>query len=90
MMNGWWWQGMYHGTGLLVGCLLFLLVLAAVVMAVWLLARLAGPRPGAAQTAPAPPQAAGPDPVLETLRRRLAEGAITTQEYDELRNKLGV
>jgi uncharacterized membrane protein len=30
------------------------------------------------------------DPVLETLRRRLAAGEITSQEFDELRQKLGV
>jgi hypothetical protein len=39
---------------------------------------------------PPSPPVPQPDPVLETLRRRLAEGQITSQEFDELRQKLGV
>jgi len=33
---------------------------------------------------------AQPDTALEILRRRLAAGEITSQEFDELRHKLSV
>jgi uncharacterized membrane protein len=33
---------------------------------------------------------AQPDSALETLRRRLASGEITSQEFDQLRQKLVV
>lgn len=90
-MDGWGWHGVMRGPGLLLGCLVFLAVIAAVVLAVWLLVKLV--RSSSSKSMPAPtsaPQIVQSDPVLETLRRRLAEGAITSQEFDELRQKLGV
>jgi uncharacterized membrane protein len=84
-----------RGPLLLGGCLMFLFWLAVIALVVWLIVRLVrGPNEPAqaapqAQIAP-PPQLQAADPVLETLRRRLAEGAITAEEYDALRQKLGV
>ncbi len=71
---------------------MFLLVIAVIALVVWLIVKLVRSTPSqTAQSAPPPaPQIPQPDPVLETLRRRLAEGAITAQEFDELRQKLGV
>ncbi len=89
-MSGWWWHGMMRGPGLLAGFLLFLFMVAAVILAVWLIARLLCSTSSKPAPAPGAPQSAQADPVLETLRRRLAEGAITVQEFDELRQKLGV
>jgi putative membrane protein len=92
----WWgWHGLLRGPLLFGGCLMFLFWVAVVALIVWLIVRLVRGPNRAAQAAPQaqpapPPQIAQPDPVLETLRRRLAEGAITQQEYDELRQKLGV
>ena len=97
MVGPWGWHGMMRGPGLLgglfglVACILFLAFLALVV---WLIVRAT--RSGAstpAQIAPAPaapPPVQQADPVLEVLRRRLAEGAITPEEFDQLREKLGV
>ena len=102
MVGPWGWHGMIRGPGLLGGlfglvvCVVFLAFLALIV---WLIVRFA--RSGASTTVhtqaaeAAPPAAAlppapQPDPVLEALRRRLAEGAITPEEFDQLREKLGV
>ncbi len=92
MMHDWWWTGMMRGPGLFVGLLMLLLVMAAIILGIWLIVRLvrstsskSAPSSGASQ-----PQIAQLDPVMETLRRRLAEGAITIQEFDELKQKLGV
>jgi uncharacterized membrane protein len=81
------------GFGLLMSCLMVLLVIAVIALVVWLIVKLVRSSSSTpAQSAPpAPqPQIQQPDPVLETLRRRLAEGAITAEEFDELRLKLGV
>ena len=83
------------GLGLLMSCLMVLLVIAVIALVVWLIVKLVRSSSSTpAQSAPAQsapqPQIQQPDPVLETLRRRLAEGAITAQEFDELRLKLGV
>jgi hypothetical protein len=65
-------------------------VIAVIALIVWLIVKLVRSSSGTpAQSAPQP-QIQQPDPVLDTLRRRLAEGAITSQEFDELRQKLGV
>jgi uncharacterized membrane protein len=89
MMRGGW-----PGLHLLMSCLMFLLVIAVIALVVWLIVKLVRSTPNTpAQSAPPPAlqsQIPQPDPVLETLRRRLAEGAITAQEFDELRLKLGV
>ena len=87
------------GFGLLMSCLMVLLVIAVIALVAWLIVKLvrsssstpaqSAPPPAPPPPAP-PPQIQQPDPVLETLRRRLAEGAITTEEFDELRLKLGV
>jgi uncharacterized membrane protein len=92
-MWGWGWHGMMRGPGLLGGLLMFLLSIAFIALVVWLIVRLVGSASSKPAQTPQPapqPQTPQPDPVLETLRRRLAEGAITTQEFDELRQKLGV
>lgn len=101
MTGPWGWRlGYMHGPNLLGGGLLALLsclfVIAILALLVWLIVRLA--RSGSQSAAPVvtpaaqPPAAVVPqtDPVLETLRRRLAEGAITPEEFDQLREKLGV
>jgi uncharacterized membrane protein len=89
MMRGW-----GPGFGLLMSCLMVLLVIAVIALVVWLIVKLvrsSSSTPAQSALPPAPqPQIQQPDPVLETLRRRLAEGAITTEEFDELRLKLGV
>jgi uncharacterized membrane protein len=75
------------------GCLMFLFVIAIIALVVWLIVRLvssASSKPVQTPQVAPQPQLPQPDPVLETLRRRLAEGAITAQEFDELRQKLGV
>ena len=87
-------HGMMRGGGigfeLLGSFLMLLLVIAVIALVVWLGVKLVRSTSSApAQSAPQP-QIQQPDPVLEPLRRRLAEGAITTQEFDELRQKLGV
>ncbi len=98
MFGPWGWRGMMGGPGLigsffgLLSCLVFLAVVALVI---WLIVRLVrSPGTGAAGSAsyaaPPPSSASAADPVLETLRRRLAEGAITQEEFDQLREKLGV
>lgn len=78
MMNGWGWgMGLLGGLGML---LFWGLIIGLVIWAIVALTRLsqAGPsRSSAAESA------------LDILRRRLAAGEITPQEYDELRRKLG-
>ncbi len=90
MMWGWGWRGMMGGPFFLGGILMLLFWIALIVLIVWLVVRLV--RSGSNRQAQVAPQSQipQPDPVLETLRRRLAEGAITQQGYDELRQKLGV
>jgi uncharacterized membrane protein len=87
-------RGGFPGLGLLGALLSCLLVIAVIALVVWLIVKLVRSSSSTpAQSAPPPasqPQIQAPDPVLETLRRRLAEGAITTEEFDELRQKLGV
>ncbi len=79
MMGGWsWGMGLLGGLGML---LFWGLIIGLVIWLVVTLTRLsqsAGGRGAAADTA------------LDILRRRLAAGEITPQEYDELRRKLGV
>jgi len=53
-------------------------------LVVWLVATLT--RSGQSNTA----RSTQPDSALETLRRRLAAGEITPQEFDALRQKLDV
>jgi putative membrane protein len=95
-MWGWGWHGLMRGPMLLGGCLMFLFWIAVIALVVWLVVRLVRSSSNKAAQSPPPqaqiaqPQIAQPDPVLETLRRRLAEGAITAEEFDELRQKLGV
>ena len=90
MMGGWGWHGMTRGPGLLGGFLMLLLLIAAIALVVWLIVRFLGSASSRPAQSTPQPQIPQPDPVLETLRRRLAEGAITAQEFDELRLKLGV
>ena len=87
MMRG---GGLGPGFGLLGGFLMLLLVIVVIALVVWLVVKLVRSTPGAPALTTPQPQIQQPDPVLETLRRRLAEGAITTQEFDELRQKLSV
>jgi putative membrane protein len=89
-MWGWGTHGLMRGPLFFGGCLMFLFWVAVVALIVWLVVRLV--RSTSNKPAQVAPQAQipGPDPVLETLRRRLAEGAITAEEFDQLRQKLGV
>jgi uncharacterized membrane protein len=95
MMGGWGWHWGMGGLGFLLGFAMLVFWAVIIGLAVWLVVKLlrsASNRPAAAastQLPPSPP-VPQPDPVLETLRRRLAEGQITSQEFDELRQKLGV
>ncbi len=79
MMGGWGWgMGLLGGLGML---LFWGLIIGLVIWLVVTLTRLnqsAASRNAAADTA------------LEILRRRLAAGEITPQEFDELRRKLGI
>jgi putative membrane protein len=86
----WGWHGMMRGPFFLGGILMLLFWIALIALVVWLIVRLVRSGSSKAAQSAAQPQIAQPDPVLETLRRRLAEGAITAQEFDELRQKLGV
>lgn len=79
MMGGWGWgMGLLGGLGML---LFWGLIIGLVVLLVVTLTRSS--QSGASR-------GAQPDSALETLRRRLAAGEITPQEFDELRKKLGV
>ena len=92
MIGPWGWHGMVRGPGLLGGLLMLLFLAAAAVVVIWLVVmvfRWASNKPTQTQST-SQPQIQPTDPVLEILRRRLAEGAITAQEFDELRQKLGV
>ena len=99
MVGPWGWHnGMMRGPGLLGGGLLAMLsclaFLAFAALVVWLIVRATRSSARPAQVAPAqvipPPVVPQVDPVLDALRRRLAEGAITPEEFDMLREKLGV
>ena len=90
MTGPWGWHGMMRGPGLLGGFLMLLFLIAVIALAVWLFVRFMHSTSGRSAQNTSQPQIPQSDPVLETLRRRLAEGAITTQEFDELRHKLGV
>ena len=79
MMGGWGW-----GTGLLGGLGMLLFWGLIIGLMVWLVVTLT--RSGQNHTA----RSAQPDSALETLRHRLAAGEITPQEFDTLRQKLGV
>jgi uncharacterized membrane protein len=70
--------------GLLSGLVMLLFWGLIIGLAVWLVVTLTRSSPRDATPA------APPDTVLETLRRRLASGEIKAQEFDELRQKLGV
>jgi len=78
MMGGWGWgMGVLGGLGML---LFWGLIIGLVVWLVVTLTRSS--QSGASRSTP-------PDTALETLRRRLAAGEITPQEFDVLRQKLG-
>jgi uncharacterized membrane protein len=76
---GLWGMGLLGGLGML---LFWALIIGLVAWLVVTLSRLSQSREAAGSTQP--------DSVLETLRRRLANGDITPQEFDELRQKLSV
>ncbi len=79
MMGGWGWgMGPWGGLGML---LFWGLIIGLVV---WLVVTLTRSSQSGAS------RSAQPDTALETLRRRLASGEIKSQEFDELRQKLGV
>jgi uncharacterized membrane protein len=82
--------GLLGGLFGLLSCLVFLAVAALVIWLIVRLVRSSGSRPAGIAPTAAPPPPPQVDPVLETLRRRLAEGAITPEEFDQLREKLGV
>jgi uncharacterized membrane protein len=90
MFWGWGSHGMMRGPGLFGGVLILLLWAAVIALVVWLIVRLVRSTSNRQGQSTSQQQIPQPDPVLETLRRRLAEGAITAEEYDELRKKLGV
>jgi putative membrane protein len=77
MMGGWGW-----GMGLLGGLGMLLFWGLIIGLVVWLVVTLTRSGQSGAQ------RGAQFDTVLETLRRRLAAGEITPQEFDELRQKL--
>lgn len=75
MFNNW---GMMGGFGMLV---LWLLLIGFGVWLVWMLTHSAQGYPRGN---------AGNESSLDILRRRLASGEINTQEFDDIRQKLGV
>ena len=79
MMGGWGW-----GMGLLGGLGMLLFWGLIIGLVVWLVVTLT--RSGQINAS----HSAQSDSALETLRRRLAAGEITPQEFDTLRQKLGV
>lgn len=79
MMGGWGW-----GMGLLGGLGMLLIWGLIIGLVVWLVIVLT--RSGQSGVY----RSVQPDPMLDTLRRRLAAGELTPQEFDELRQKLGV
>jgi putative membrane protein len=78
MMGSWGW-----GMGLLGGLGMFLFWGLIIGLVVWLIVSLTRLNQGGA----APTTRS--DSALELLRRRLAAGEITPQEFDELRQRLG-
>jgi putative membrane protein len=79
MMGGWGWgMGLMGGLGML---LFWGLIIGLVV---WLVVTLTRTSQSGVS------RGAQPDTTLEILRRRLAAGEITPQEYDALRQKLSV
>jgi putative membrane protein len=81
MMGGWGWgMSLFGGLGML---LFWGLIIGLVA---WLVVVLT--RSGTGHQHSSGP--AQPDTAIETLRRRLAAGEITPQEFDALRQKLGV
>jgi len=79
MMGGWGW-----GMGLLGGLGMLLFWGLIICLMVWLVVTLARSSQSGGSSR------AQPDLALETLRRRLAAGEITPQEFDALRQKLSV
>lgn len=79
MMGSWGW-----GMGLLGGLGMLLFWALIIGLLVWLVVTLT--RSGQSNAS----RSAQPDSALETLRRRLAAGEITPDEFDRLRQKLGV
>ena len=79
MMGGWGW-----GMGLLGGLGMLLFWGLIIGLVVWLVVTLT--RSGQSSAS----RGVQPDSALETLHRRLATGEITPQEFDALRQKLGV
>ncbi len=77
MMDGWGWGMGFLGS---LGMLLFWGLIIGLV--IWLVATLTRLNQSAAG------RNVAPDTALDILRRRLAAGEITPQEYDELRRKL--
>ena len=75
MHDGWMW-----GMGWF-GWLFWILV---IVLLVWAVARWRAPRGGRAPEGPEAPR----ETPLETLERRYAEGALSTEEYEERRARL--
>lgn len=79
MMGGWGW-----GMGLLGGLGMLLFWGLIIGLVVWLVVALTRSTQGGMN------RNVQSDSALEILRRRLAAGEITPQEFDELRKKLGV
>jgi len=79
MMGGWGW-----GMGLLGGLGMLLFWGLIIGLVVWLVVTLT--RSGQSGTS----RSTQPETALETLRRRLAVGEITAQEFDTLRQKLSI
>ena len=78
-MGGWGW-----GMGLLGGLGMLLFWGLIIGLMVWLVVTLTRLSQSSAS------RSAQSDSALEILRRRLATGEITTQEFDDLRPKLGI
>lgn len=79
MMGDWGW-----GMGLLGGLGMLLFWGLIIGLVVWLIVTLTRSSQSGAS------RGAQPDTALETLRRRLAAGEITAQDFDDLRQKLSV
>jgi uncharacterized membrane protein len=79
MMNGGW--------GTVLWLLFGALVIAGVVLLIWWVARASTGR--SAGGSPTPPQAPEHDEAVAVARRRLANGEITKEQYDQIVSALG-
>jgi putative membrane protein len=89
--------GLYNGYGmmgggwlglLIMGLIWVLVITGIVVLVLWLVRRASG-RDGMSGHTPSPPSVAAHDEAVAIVRKRLATGEITQEQFDELMKTLG-